>query len=291
MNLFKRPEQFEISKQPELSERRKKITRTLLLPAIGLLSYCGFLITNIPADKLWSQLSAGQRSVQLTGITGTVWSGVAESVTIRVSGNTLVLPSVRWSLKVAPFLMGKLKVDWDLGSATSDIEGQGTFTLSNQAMRLENVTLDTTPDWLVSAIGYPVPGDLSGNIVVQLDTLDLSNNGCDEGQGNIAITNSQLTSPFGQFDFGNSVAKLSCQDQKLMATVEQKSTLFISEGAFQVELSGRYSFTGKMTPDISMPNAMKKGLGFMGMGRPDSQGSYSLNFRGSVRLPTFRSAA
>lgn len=264
-------------KQPE---RRKKLGKIILFSTIGLVSYSGFLITNMPAGKLWQYLPTDHFPVQPTGISGTLWSGSAESMAISLSREPLILPSIRWQIKPVSLLEGKLKVDMSMGSAASVIEGEGIITISQQAVKLEDVELDTSAQWLVSATGDQVPGDLTGNVMLQLDELVVDDKGCIQINGDAEMTNSQLVSAFGRFDLGNSTAELSCQNQQLVARVNQKSSIISSYGEFQIGTSGRYTFTGKMTPDSSLPEPISKGLSMLG--RPDSKGAYPLQFRGSI---------
>ncbi len=261
--------------------KQRKIGRIALLSTIGLVSYSGFLIANMPAEKLWQYLPTDQLPVQPTGISGTPWKGSAESIMLTVSRKPLVLPSIRWQIDSTALFRGELKVAVELGNAASPIEGEGIVTLDQQTLTLENLELDTTAQWLVSATGGKVPGELSGNVFLQLDELVLNNSGCTQLRGDGEWTSSRLSSPFGQLDLGNSTAELSCQNKNLVAKVNQKSPIINSYGDFQIGTSGRYTFTGRMTPDASLPDTMKQGFSLLGSA--DSNGAYPLKFRGIIK--------
>lgn len=265
--------------------KRRKIGRIALLSTIGLISYSGFLIANMPAEKLWQYLPTDQLPVQLAGINGTPWKGSAESITLALSRTPLVLPSIRWQIDTGSLLQGDLKVAIELGGAASPIEGEGIVTLDQQTLTLENLALDTTAQWLLSSIraatGGKVPGELTGNVFLQLDELVMNNSGCTQLKGDAEWTGSRLSSPFGQFDLGSSTAELSCKNKNLVAKVSQKSPIISSYGDFQIGTSGRYTFTGKMTPDSSLSDTMKQGFSLLG--RADSNGAYPLSFRGIVK--------
>ena len=157
--------------------------------------------------------------------------------------------------------------------------------VNRQTLTLNNVELDTTAQWLLSSLkdatGGKVPGEVKGNVFLELDELIVNDKGCLTIDGNAELTNSGLASPFGQLDLGNSTAELSCQNRNLIASVKQKSSIVNSYGDFQLAANGRYTFTGKMTPDASLPDPMKQGLAILG--KPDSTGAYPLHFRGAIK--------
>ncbi len=261
--------------------KQGKIGKVILLSTVGLVSYSGFLIANMPAERVWQYLPTEQLPVNMSGITGTPWSGAAESVTLTMSRKLLSLPSIRWQIEPASLLKGEVQVSVELGNAASPVEGQGAVVVNRQMLRLNNVELDTTAQWLVAATGGKVPGEVKGNVFLELDELIVNDKGCLTIDGTAELTNSGLASPFGQFDLGNSTAELSCQNNNLTAKVSQKSSIISSYGDFQISTNGRYTFTGKMTPDASLPDPMKQGLAILGT--PDSTGAYPLRFRGAIK--------
>ncbi len=264
--------------------KQGKIGKAILLTTVGLVSYSGFLIANIPAEKVWQYLPTGQLPVTISGITGTPWSGAAENVTLTVSQKALTLPSVRWQIEPASLLKGEVQASVSLGNAASPVEARGSVVINRQTLTLNNIELDTTAQWLLAATGAAdhgqIPGEVKGRVFLDLDELTINDKGCLNIHGNAELTNSGLASPIGQFDLGNSTAELSCQNRNLIARVKQKSTIASSYGDFQIGMNGRYTFTGKMTPDASLPDAMKNGLSLLG--RPDEGGAYPLRFRGSI---------
>ncbi|MGO0309208.1 type II secretion system protein N [Endozoicomonas acroporae] len=265
--------------------KQGKTGRIILLSTLGLVSYSGFLIANMSAATVWQYLSTRQLPVNMSGITGTLWSGAAESVTLTVSRKPLALSAIRWQIEPASLLKGEVQVSVELGNAASPVEGQGMVVINRKTLTLNNVELDTTAPWLLASLQDTtvgnIPGEVQGNVLLELDDLILNDKGCVNINGNAALTNSGLTSPFGQFDLGNSTAQLSCQNRNLIARVTQTSSIMNSYGDFQLSTSGRYTFTGKMTPDASLPAPMKQGLAFLG--QPDSNGAYAFSFKSSIK--------
>ncbi len=258
---------------------RKKIGKITLLSVVGLISYSGFLVANLPAEALWQYLPTDRLPIKPANISGTVWSGAAESVTVAVSRQSLMLPSIYWQVEPASLLKGNLKIDVELGDLTKAFEGSGTVTLGRHSVNLKNLELNTTAQWLASAINHQMPGDLTGNVRLQVDDLTVNDQGCTGFTGNAELVSSQLRSAFGQFDLGNSTAELSCQNQKFIARINQESSMVSGDGKFMAGINGHYSFTGKLTPDSSLPEAIKNGLNLLG--KPDSNGNYPLSFKGS----------
>ncbi|WBA82065.1 type II secretion system protein N [Endozoicomonas sp. GU-1] len=269
----------------EQNMKQGKTGKVILLSTLGLVSYSGFLIANMSAATVWQYLPTRQLPVNISGITGTLWSGAAESVTLTVLRKPLALPAIRWQIEPASLLKGEVQVSVELGNAASPVEGQGTVVINRQTLTLNNVELDTTAPWLLASLQDTtvgnIPGEVQGNVLLELDELILNDKGCVNINGNAALTNSGLTSPSGQFDLGNSTAQLSCQNRSLIARVTQTSSIINSYGDFQLGTSGRYTFTGKMTPDASLPAPMKQGLAFLG--QPDSNGAYAFSFKSSIK--------
>ena len=248
------------------------------LSVIGVLSYGTFLIINMPADKLWHALPANNLPVQLYDITGTPWSGAAESVVIRNGSRQIVLPRVHWTMTMSDLIFGRIRLDLVLGNASSSIEGKGSVTLSSEMLKLENITIDTTPAWVIAATGGQVPGNVSGNLFVDLKEATLTKEGCLTLDGIAGLTGSQFSFILGRFDLGNTEAVLSCDNRELLAKLTQQSPLFSTNGEFRTGIHGRYTTVAQLTPGTALHPQIRQGLMFLAT--PNSQGTYNLNFSG-----------
>ena len=258
----------------------RKKGKLAFIAIIALVSYGGFLIANFPASNAWSYLSNRQLPVQLSGISGTIWSGAVDKVIIKTRQQPIILPQVTWHLQPTALLQAKLSASLTVGSATTPIEGSGYLVIDRQTLMLNNLTLDTTAPWLMAFSKSAFPINTTGNVSVQINRAEFNRQGCLAITGKSKLENSQLSSPFGEFDLGDSLAVLSCQNHKLVADINQNSSMFKSQGNFLIGMDKKYRFTGKTTPDASLPKEIKQGLSLLG--RPDNRGRYPLKFSGSL---------
>ena len=260
-----------------LQSRKAKI---IWLSVIGVISYCLFLVANMPADKVWHAFSGKNIPVQLYGITGTPWSGSVENVVIQNGKRPVVLPQIHWQLTLPELFLGRIKLDLVMGDASSEIEGHGSVTLTTDTLTLDSVKVHTTPAWLIAATGGQIPGNLSGNVSVDLKQATLTNQGCASIAGQAKMTNSQFSSLLGRLDLGSATADLSCDNRELVAKLSQQSPLFSASGEFRAGVHGRYTTTGLVKPGTAMSVQIRQGL--MLLGSPDNNGAYSLNFNGRL---------
>ena len=256
--------------------KRSKAVKWIFYTVLGLFSFCGFLLANLPAQTLWQYLPHDR--VELKGISGTPWSGMVESLLINSTKSPLLLPAVRWQMDLSQLLQGKLVFNVHIGGAALPVNGYGTIMATQAALTLENVAFDTTAQWLVNASGQPLPASVAGNVFLQLDELTVNNTGCLSINGEAQLAQSQLESTLGKFDLGNTTANLNCQGGELVAQIIQSSSLFKSQGNLRIGINGRYAFVGNIRPKESMPVSLRKGLNMFVSA--DASGSYLLNFRG-----------
>ncbi len=260
--------------------KQHKTGKLILLSVVALFSFCGFLLANIPAKKLWHYLPTDHLPVELKGINGTAWSGMAESLLIQGTKTPLLVSELRWQIEPTQLLQGKFKINVQIGGAALPISGAGTITVTRNDLAIENLALDTTAQWLVDASGQKLPASVAGNVFLQLDELKLNNNGCQSAKGDAQWAQSQLDSFFGQFDLGNTTATISCQGGELVAKIRQSSPILKSNGDFRLGIKGGYTFTGNMTPEESIPESVKNGLKMLPY--PDANGAYPLKFSGFI---------
>ena len=257
-----------------------KPRRPLLLVLVGLISYAFFLLANLPAAVVWQHFASPALPVQLANVRGTLWAGSAGSVTVTINNKPLVLPELSWRISpVVQLLLGKLPLTVTLGGPSDAIEASGQLTLSRTTLTVDNTTLDMQAQWLVDAIGNPLPGSVSGNITVQLAQLAISRQGCSTVRGEVSLSDIELHSPFGPFMVGDVLAPLECRNQSLVANVSQSAGDISSEGTFTLDNQGNYRYQGDATTDSSTPPALTQALSMISR---ENQGRWPLRFSGRL---------
>ena len=261
-------------------ERGRNPRRPLLLVLVGLISYAFFLLANLPAALVWQHLASPALPVQLANVRGTLWAGVAGSVTVTVNRKPLVLPELSWRIgPVLQLLQGKLPLTVTLGGPSDELEASGHLTLSRTTVTMDNTTLAMPAQWLVDAVGNPFPGSVTGNIAVQLAQLAISRQGCSSLQGQVSLSDIELHSPFGTFMVGQVLAPLECRNQSLVANVSQSAGDISSEGTFTLDHQGNYRYQGDATTHSSTPSALTQALSMI---TREHQGRWPLRFSGQL---------
>ena len=254
--------------------------RPLLLGLIGLFSYGLCLLANLPAPLLWGQLASPALAVQLANVRGTVWDGSAGAATVQANGQWLALPALHWTVQPGlQLLQGKLSLAITLGGPADELEARGTVTLARDLLAVSQVTADISPQWLLSAMGNPLPGEVSGSLALQLHQLELSPQGCTFASGQAELGDIGLDTPFGSFTVGQINASLDCRDRALVATVTQHSPTLSSDGELTLDPLGGYRFRGNVRTNSTTPLPLTQALSMMAR---EQEGVWPLNLQGRM---------
>lgn len=247
--------------EPETTVNRRHL---MIFGLIGLVSYGLCLLAKLPAALVWQQLASPTLPVQLANIHGTVWSGSAGAVTVKAYGQSLPLPELRWTVHPGlQLLRGKLSLSVTLGGPSDNLEARGDLTLGRNSLEISNATADARAQWLLSAVGNPLPGDVSGMLALQLHQLSLSPDGCTVASGRAELSDIELHTPFGSFTVGRIDAPLDCQNRALVATVTQSAPALSSDGVFTLDPRGSYRFRGSVRTNSSTPVPLTQALSMM----------------------------
>lgn len=157
-------------------------TRSLVL--IGLLSFVGFVVVSAPVATIWPRIAARQPTLNLSGLSGTLFDGSASAVSVQ---GRMVARPLHWTFSPLSLLAARLgfhvdgaldglrfdgKVARTLGGEIAVDAMQGTGSLKG----LLNLTGDTF---------LPVDGD----VVISIDSLRLANNFPKQLAGELRIGN------------------------------------------------------------------------------------------------------
>ncbi len=256
--------------------KRKSI---FVLSAVGLVAYAGFLLATLPAAFIWQYLPTGNK-VSLQGLSGTLWSGQARQVTINNGPNRIQLPVVNWNWQPSALLSGHLAANIQLGNISSVIEGRGHVAYGLDGIRLNDVQVDTSAGWISQFMEKKIPGELSGNISLTADNLQIQNGRCLDLSGSLELTDSMISGPMGSIDLGESDASIKCKGNKLLISLNQSSPDFQTTADISLSKAGQYSLTGHLSKGNDIDSKLEQGL--MLLGSPDAEGRYPIDFQGRI---------
>lgn len=103
------------------------------LTALTLVAYAGFMVTELPASFVWDKMP-NIRGVKMEGISGSLWSGSAQLVTIDRNE----LTNVHWQMEPLRLLKGELAMNMQMGDYFSELAGSATLAYSLDGLMLEN---------------------------------------------------------------------------------------------------------------------------------------------------------
>ncbi|MGI9279875.1 MAG: type II secretion system protein N [Endozoicomonas sp.] len=249
--------------------------KIISLAALATVSYTGFMLAELPAAFVWNY-APKMPGIELEGLSGSVWSGSAQELTL----NGVELQEVTWDLKPSALLTGKIKADLEVGDDFSAVVGEATVTYSTQGVTIEDLEADASADWLQQLAPMPVPATARGNINLVADTLVYEQGQCVELDGRLAWERGRISSPLGDVKLGKANADLSCKGNTLEGKIRQSSEFLTTDAVFSFDFNGSYSLSGKVSEGKALPENIKNGMKVLG--RPDSQGRYPLTFRGRI---------
>lgn len=249
--------------------------RRLLASGVILCIYLGFLVAQLPADRLvaWVPLPSG---LGLQGVTGTIWQGSVA----RVQWQKQVLNDVAWRLPVGRLLLLSPTLELSFRDRET-LRGSADVSLTRDGRwRFQDVRLETDAQQLLGRLPLPLPLQAQGRLQLQLDQGLLSREHCFELNGLLRWRQGVLETPAGPLALGETLVRLSCEQGKLQARLEQASEQLSLSGVGELAFTGDYRFKGRLIPGQTLAPELAQGLTLVGP--RDSQGHIRLDISGRL---------
>lgn len=243
----------------------------VLLLAVGVIAFLGFVVAYLPASLLAGQLPAG---VQASSLTGTVWTGRAETV----RAGPLALAAVDWQCAVLPLLVARLRCSVSLETRPGRLMARVTLrrggTLSIAALNGVLPLTAVAPtgsfrDWRgelrFENVGIEIysgqPQSISGAIVAA-DLRPPQRRGA----------------PIGSYalEFGEGFASPGVTGGRLRDLTGPLSL----HGTVRIDPRGGYLAQGDVAPRAGASQDLLDALVFLGP--PDASGRRSFTFEGTL---------
>ena len=242
----------------------KKIKAGLIILAL----YLAFLLLLSPA-ALWLKLVSLPASVQLGPVSGTLWQGRVQAVSVQ----GLTLSDLKWQLNPWSLFTGKLSLSLEAGQqrqvALPSLKGELALGLSS--VSVSQLQARVPVSLLQPMLQLPLPVGLDGAMLVKIPQLNWSTDGCQQLQGLVSWLDARVQPPTGWVNLGTLDAHLSCADNQLQLVTLPSPPLHLDVTAL-VSPVGRYRLNGFVKPDSSMPQDVHQAMQFVG--KPDAQGRF-----------------
>ncbi len=243
---------------------------------IGVAVYLLFLIMLFPANVAVS-LAPLPKNINISGVSGTVWSGSAALVTV----DKRQLEQVRWELSPWGLFLGKANLDLTIGSRANAVNGKGFISLSSSAINIEQLRFDAPSEFLLGKTRLPFKTEVEGNFSLIVQQFAQGQPWCEQLNGKLFVQQFQVNNQFGKYPLGNVEVGLTCEDGNIkVATDEAMNGLGLS-GTALLKADKLVQVSAKIKETTAQPEDLKKALSFLG--KQDSQGYYPITYQG--RLP------
>lgn len=240
---------------------------------VCLLAYSVFMLVLTPASW-WLRLVPLPANVQLGTVTGTLWRGEVQGIAYQ----NLVLPTLEWQLAPWSLFTLRAKVSFQAGSVQQEQQPymQGTLIAGFSGMQLQQSLFKMPVATVVPMLQLPLPVQATGNLLLQIDQLNLKQGACQQLQGQASWLDAKLQPPTGQWlDLQQLHADLSCEQDLPVLVTDANNVLSLDIRA-SIKPSGRLTVQGSLKPSADLPEEVHQAMRFVG--QPDANGRYSLNF-------------
>jgi general secretion pathway protein N len=239
------------------------------LLAVGIITLVAGLIVMLPARVVHNWLSPP--TLQMAGISGTVWNGRASSLLVE----GLYLGNVRWQFRPLRLLTGKLAYQLQADLPGGFVESQLAAGLTGR------VYIDTLNAALpISAVrGLLNNDDISGDISLQLDTLELVDGLPVKALGRGGVSN-LVVRALAPGAIGNFSIEFQNTDNGVTGIVEDISGMLDVAATLQVNADRSYSLVGQVGATANATPGIEQQLRFLGS--PDSRGLREFRLEGAL---------
>lgn len=242
---------------------------------IGVGIYLVFLVALLPASVV-VKLAPIPNGVSLSGVSGSIWSGNIESVTVQ----NRQLEQVQWQLSPWSLVLGQAKLDLVIGNRGTAVNGKGLVTLSMSGVDAKGLRFEAPSSFLLGNNRLPFRTKVDGDISLFIDTLEQGKPWCEQLNGKLFVNRASVKNQFGDYPLGDIELGLSCVDGNVKVKSDETMNQLGFTGTVTLQAEKVVQVSAKIKETASQPEDLKKALAFLG--KKDSQGYYPISYQGRV---------
>lgn len=244
---------------------------------IAVLSYLFFTLSNIPAAKVITLTEQyTQLPVKLYGVHGSLWNGGAEKAILK---DMPPIDNIQWSINPAMLLLAQLNAEIKASIKSQNLIGNinisalGSISASDIRARIDASVMQ-------ELIQMPL-GELGGNFNVNIEELELRQEGLPMIKGNLKWKNAKLTI-VETVDLGFIDLLVSTNDnEQLTAKISNKKGMLLLDGSANLDDNKAYSINLRLTPDANATDSIRQSITMFAKRQTD--GSYLVKRKGNLR--------
>ena len=251
----------------------KSKLRLILL--VGLL-YLVFLLVTFPAAQayVFIKSAAGKElPLQVSGLSGTIWSGQARSVVL--SGQ--LIKTLSWNLHPLAILFGRLEANIDFRDGDTFGRGNVGKSLLSEKIYLSDFEANLAMEKIIAIAKFPL--DMKGSLGLNLNEFQISNGLLVEADGTIALQDAKTLFPM-KMTLGNLKLDLKTENQLVIGTLVDGGGALQVDGLLTLGPDDKFKFTGNFAARDNSDPILSRNLKLLG--KPGRDGKIKVNKSGSV---------
>ncbi|MCL1039583.1 type II secretion system protein N [Shewanella submarina] len=222
------------------------------------------------------QLAPLPPQVKVAGVTGTIWDGSADMVTV----DRRQLEQVNWNLQFLPLLMGKVSAELSVGNRASAVAGRGLVSWSMSGIQAEDLRFEAPSGFLIGNARLPFRTKVDGELSLIVPELEQGQPWCEALTGKVFLNHLAVKNQFGDYPLGNIQLGLACRDGEVVLSTDENSNQLGVKGEVTVGENNKLLVNGKIRETDAQPGDLKQALGFLGP--QDQDGYYTIRYSGVI---------
>ena len=247
----------------------------ILWTITAVIVFLFFVVVYMPA----SHLLQGQKlpnGTRIYGVSGTLWHGQAQAVTIQ----DLPITHVEWDIATLPLFIGSIHADVKGGNLRDAQEASfkgeiKTSLFSPDTIESKDFLLFLPVDRVLAEVQLPLPVNAGGRFRVRFEDLSFGPD-CHRMVGFGDWLNATVAGTRGPIDFGNYSAELRCEDKGVGILVKEPNKLGLSMDAVLAAGFNNFTVSGKFKPDPNLPEEVHQAAAIFGQPGPDGYTDFKL---------------
>ncbi|WOT05176.1 type II secretion system protein N [Shewanella youngdeokensis] len=244
--------------------------------ALGIFIYVVFLVVLFPASVA-VKLAPIPSNIVISGVSGTIWSGSIDLLTIQKRQ----VEMVHWDLNISALFTGTAEANISIGNRSSAVNGKGVVAYSADGLDVSGLRFEAPSSFILGKTKLPFKTKVSGDISALIDTYTQGIPWCEQLAGKLFLNTVKVTNQFGHYPLGDIALGLSCIDGNVQLATDEKSNDLGLDGSIVLVDKKMMQLNAKIREVNTQPEDLKKALSFLG--KKDSQGYYAITYQG--RLP------
>jgi len=268
----------ESRKQKRKQDTRRKYIRYSLF---GITCYIFFLVATLPASIAVTFVKNNPQlnnQIQLTSVSGTIWSGKVDSS--QIAG--IALGQLKWDLKVLPLFLGKMSVYVTFnnkGLSSNTISGSGNISISTSGdIFAEDFSAFVSVDALAPLM-YGLPARFTGDLNLHIKELSLIKGKRINLNARTVVSHAGLVSP-QRIEYGDILIQSAPALSGSQITLTDQGGPLILNGSIKLKGNGVYNVNLGLGARNSASEDLQKGLRFLG--QRDATGKYRYKTNGKL---------